>query len=457
MSNFRCEDCQLTNFKQPYWVSVANSGTHAISSLWFPGLKCTSLSGNDIDGAELGQSSDCLSFRGQVSGSAGDGGLVTDIHVDGMNCDATYIKRCVDFWQAVANAHVSHFYMKGCGTNTSANSGGYCLLAYNVEAEDGQYDSASNIFVSDGTFDTPFSVGFYSAISEKVFISDVYCSGQSDTANSVLPKGCVVYGRVKDGAISGLVCRDSYVCVVVAPAGTSTNQVTNVTATGAVADAEGIKVNASDEAKADSRTVISAASINLTGSGSIGIDLETKSGLPQVIGHVQLIGGRIAATSRDIYTYDATTRGGVVTQGVELNAITLAGTPNVTAFAFNETTTPLIVADVTVDAIAGFGRSATGLNFADSTDVDIKGLVLKNRPSGGVMLSLTGARGSMEGVTFENVGSSQRVNSTDFGVATPTWSADQGTFIQNLNPTGSGPLHGYTNTSSGSGTTWTPD
>lgn len=468
MENFGCASCKFQNFSQPYWVHVLNESSNSMSHIRFSDIQAVSVNGNNPHPSVIGYEANAISFWGEVNDSAGK---IKDIVVDGLNCDATYIKMCVSFFDGVVNAHVDHAVATRCGSqsqndNTTTpgvnlGSGSYCFLAYR---HNNDMDQPSDIHITNTTCETPNSACFYTATAKNVFVDNMRCSGQFDIQNAQLPKGCVALNQPQNAAISNVICLSSFICVESQNDGSSTVQLTNITARSSVENAVGIWVAPLSYVDATSQTIIQNPSIALTGSGSVCLFINSNNLPPppppppppapqsKNPGYVQLNGGRMGCSAYDIQSYDTTDKSGACMTGFDASNVIFEGAvqyfavyfPSIGGCSLN---TPISFRNITVDA-TNFVAAARGLYLDGVPNLSIDGLLLENKNNTGVMISATGTRGAMTGVQFRNVASGSRVSSSDFGTAVPGWAADRGTFIQNLNPTTSH-LHGYTNLSGG--------
>jgi len=450
VNNFQCNSCKFENFKQPFWVRVSNHGSTPMYGFRFTNPIIRSYSGNDINSASISQPADAFEFFGQFNSA---NGTVQDITIDGMDCDALYIKKCVTAYDGTQGLYVTNFVARNCGMNTSPDSGGYCLMAYWLHNASGT--KPNKIFMSNGSCLSPFSNCIYMAEVENIFVSDVYCSAQSDTADTVLLKGCVSLNEPTNASVSGLICEQSFNCFGLQNGSASTVHLTNMSARGSFAAATGMRIVTVPSGDALSHFFATSPDIFLTSATSVGTYL--RSGAGQNPGTVSILGGRIAAGAFDIQTYDTTSLGGVISSGVTLGGgLYLNGASTTASVAMIDTATPLVISDLVIDGTA-FAAAAIGLNLTDATNISIDGLSLRNKASGaGTMLSIDGARGSMAGVQYSGVGSSQRVTSSDFGVALPNWTADIGTSIQNLNEACSAGAFTSRWANDNGSTTWTP-
>lgn len=436
LSNYGCIRCTFENFAQGYWVNVRNDSSHPLYNGTFSHDVCTSLSGNDTGPSNLSISADCIAFRGQV---ANLGGTVVNNYVDHLNCDATWIKRCVDFWSGTQNSHLTNNLIANAGAHTDPDKGGYGAMAYHDDPGSIGAAIPQDVWVQNNRFLSPFSAGFYSAENVRLHVTNNTCYGQTDTNVTDLPRGCFSGLELNDAWYSNNECDASFTCINVAPSAGGTVHVYDNTATGAFNTAVGIRIYASQTTNATSHVIAHHNAIKLTGTDTYGIQFLTASPT-LVLGDVEIDGGRIHATNADIV-------GGDPTPGSSFPSMTrlrigggiyLGGTPSQAGILLpGAQTSPMTFDGIDFD-MANYGSAARGLNVNGALDIYLNDLTCRNKTTGtGKCWYVDGAHGrtGTNAFGYDNVSPSLAYISSDFGITAPTFVGGQGDFVQNLNPT----------------------
>ena len=441
ISNFGLINVTLSNFQSALWVEAINDGTVPATVGRFSNVRCMSFSGNMLDPTNINSNAVCLAFIGEYEHL---GAYLNDMLVDGMYADCTWIKNAVGFYSGVSGATVRNSRVENCGTNASDNAGGYGLFAYRLDPFHISAIPPTNISWINNQIINARSNGVYVAETNGCVISGNFISGQSDatTANPAI-KGAIGLGAVQNCTITGNVLTNNYSSIVIAGEGTTSNIAADNVIASNVTNGLGITVKplgtpiASTDA---TQTFLNNNTVRMTGTGSTALVISSSRGSSLTPGYVQVNGGRYEATSVDIQTVDATTGGGVVSIGVDIGGnVVLAGAPLIALQHIN-TATPITLDGVIVDAVAAPG-AGSGIVLTNATDINIEGLLIKNKPSGaGTMLSVSGANGTMPmgAVQWDNVGSAQRYTSADFGITSPGWTGSIGDQVVALNPTEAG-------------------
>ena len=236
MANFGCLNCGVANDRHDYWIQVRNFSNAPMSHVRIIGLLAQSYSGNDRDPTSIGVPSDIVEFNGQLGNA---GGTIDDVIVSDSWADGTWVKRFCSFWDGVTNAHCDRNKLYNFGANANSNTGSYATLAY-----DNNYfgivgsTPPTNIWITDNSIISPFSAGLYSAGAINVFFDRNVCTGQADTGDTSLPKGCVAFNAVGGNSeIVGNVISSSYDNVSVYPAPGSVVTVAYNKISGSVANA----------------------------------------------------------------------------------------------------------------------------------------------------------------------------------------------------------------------------
>lgn len=455
MYNFGCRRLTVANFKQPSWLYVWNRSNAPMHFPLFEDISAISYSGNMLDPTNIGDPSNVIAFLGQWDNL---GGFIYNGTVNRGNFDCTWIKGSVAFWSGIKGMRQLNAKVLNAGANASDNTSGYGTTLYNLDSSRGGGAIGSipptQIIVEGNEYISPRSCGVYCADADTIFIRNNFVSGQSDatTANPDV-KGALALGTVKNAVVVGNILVDNYIGIKIRGSGTTGNVISDNIISSSVTNATGIQVSAqAGVTLATTRTLLSNNDVNMTGAGSIAgqVISNTSGGNP---GYVSWSGGRLEGVSLCFSSLDSTSGQGALCPGVDLFDIYMAGSLNAgIACQHISVATPFAMRSCTIDG-AGWSGACVGLAIGSSTVVNIQGNIFKNWSGSGILVSCDGARGSAADNQWFNTAA--RISSTDFMIATPTWSATRGTFIQNASP--SGPTHqiGWTNDSGGnSGTTW---
>ncbi len=454
MSNFGTRNVAFENFKQSYWVYTLNLSAYKMRSPLVYRPTVQSFSGNTLNTA-IGFPAGAVAFLGAINNAAAtiENPLVIEPDMDG-----SYIKQAVIFWSGVNSGQVLGGSVRNFGINLGTpDGGGYSILAYNNNSGFAG-GPPSNCLVDGVEILNCFSCGVYGVDTTNMWVRNCYITGQSQTG--ALPYAAVSFNGSSGGIENNRLIDNLHTLILAPNAGgtiTTSNNLMSSSVANSVAVKDSISVGFTD---ANSKIIHNGDTTHMTGASSDSIQI-VSSTVSNPVGFVQINGGIYEATQHGIRGYDSSGPGGLLATSIEINGSyikTLTGGTGILS-GFETTTAPISMNDVTLDA-ASLTTAVVGLDIFGATAVNLNNLILKNKNSGGsgVMFSATGAKGSMSNTQFINCGAALRFSSTDFGTAVPTWSAQTGTFIQNINPNGAGHLHGYTNTSAaGTGTTWTED
>lgn len=453
MSNFFMRNCRVQNFAKSYWVfAQIVTGTAGISDVVVDNNDWLSFSGNNPGPSSSGVSSSM--FAAQGNGSAN----VTDVQVTANTADGSHVKTFATCWDGTVHSVIKNNYLTNFGSDSSAGHAASCLLVYDNSGLAPATRSPKDVYIEDNTLIGVFTCGVQATAAYNVQVRGGYISGQSDTTTA-LPYGGVAFNETS-GSVEGVFFENNYIGInITAPSDVTATPVGDILIRGNrinsnVSNAVGVWLHGEPNSASPFRTLsVDGNSIVLSGSGTVG--LRASGGASTALPTVLICNNVIEATGQ-VISLDDGVGGAISANLVRIQGNYLGGAFASAAIANGGSpSSPIELFNNTLDGASHTGNAA-GLAIGGATAIVIDGMVVKNFTTGsGACMSLSGCRGSMRGVQIVNVASGNVPASTDFGLFLPTWSAEQGTFIQNLKPTGSGHLLGYTNTTAVSGTTWT--
>lgn len=427
-SHYGCINCHFHNFQEQFWVAVTNDSTFATTDFEMIGGYCQGLSGNNQGTGNVAVHADCIAIQGMDSSATG---LVLNFKVTGMIADLHFIKSLVTVWSGAQFGEISGNVMNDCANTTSSDKGGYCVTIYNNDplliGNSSTYPS--DIVITNNVINATNSAGVYTAQANRLRIANNYCTGQTDSADGTLVKGCFGLNNMT-GEVIGNVINNSF-------AGIETIGSTGVTdkliiagnqITGAVAGAKGIRVEG--RASNSTFTILADNYANLTDSGSYGIKLEGSAAAS--LAGIRINGGFYGG-GHNALDVDDGSGGSVFAGSIDISNATFGGavTSRIAFFA-GTTSTPISMTNDIIDG-SGISGNPDGLVMDGATAVRLTDLTMFNFTAGtGHSFSGISTTGTITNMQFVNVSSTRRVAATSLGLARPGFSWDQGGFVMNL-------------------------
>ncbi len=430
MENFYFNDVRFQDIGADNWLRFYADGQYTIRQIGFNNCQFVSATGDSYDPATIGEASTMISLGEGTAKPARY--VVEEVTIENCWAEGTYVKRFLDCWSGVRRVTVRNTTLLNFGrTGAQNNKGGYALMAYDDSTTTGY--PPEELLYDRVRIESARSCGLYAvggaAGSVQATVRNCEIGNVKDPNDSSLGKGAVVLSIAAYGEVSGCKLTDNFAGVSsVGGDGKTTVIAKNVIKTN-VGDSYGIVIRGAAGLEKRARHIIEDNDIDNAGAAGRAIFLQSSSAASAHIGEVDIRGGRLAGARAAIEGYDGA--GECIFTGVSIRDVHIAGALSNAGIAFVDASNPISIRNVDIDLSGSTAGSA--VNLAGCTKVDIDGLVIRNRTMGGAKcLSLTGARGSMRNVKFENVDPSLAVASNDFGVIRPTWPAPKGTFIQNL-------------------------
>ena len=434
--NIVVDRCRVENFKGDYWLRFESlNTTYPMQNVWVQNCTFNSESGNARDPSNIGVPSYCVQFYGPESGSV----CLQNIVVSNNVANCRYIKGFVVLWQSVKLAQVSGNIVNDAGVDAvfPSDVGTYAFLIYKLIG--GGVDP-SNIDVSNNIVNNVKSAGIYLVEGLDIRINNFSCNNQTDTADGTLPKGAIAINgsnRIYVDTLVAVGCARGLQLVGKAAGEYFFNNI-NIKAT--AASAEGVNISCNGQAElAD----FSNVTINLYGTGSTAFKL--RQGSTFAFNQFNLQNFQIYGRFIGVYfnRFDGTTpacknihvANGVISGGASAG-LEFANMTNGSQKAIFE------------NIVFGgdWPAAAYQAYFANSTNFVCRNFTFCDEPNSftGVAFDGSGAQGSIQGFQYINCPTAAyRVISTggeDLGRDTPTWTAVQGVFVQNLLPTSGVPI-----------------
>ena len=423
------------NFAGLYWIYLDNTAatTYAITKfLCDGGSRFTSKTGNNQGQTSITTSSSVFGFSG--SDLVTNFYSVKDCIVRNCIADGTFIKNFLYFWSGClrCKAHGNTLIGFGSDAGTSDDVGSYALAAYDHSHGTGLQPSEIEFY--DNTIDVVRDCGIYAASANRILIHDNQISGQTDTNNTLLPKGAIVANACTLPVISDNVCNACYfnVSVTQNPDATAVARVNNTTILAVPANGFGVWLSGTTGGNANDIGV-NGLSVDTQASGVTGLHIVATATVGINNLDVQNIDVHACANGINLFAPDSSVPaiGNARFSAIKLRHITgnilqwLNATNAATRVVFEN----IDVMDMVAGAVGFFIQSATG--------VTVRGITFHDLTSGATVCWYgAGAQGRVSGVQFNNVAIANRYDSgaNQLGVNTPTWTGNDNDFVQDLNP-----------------------
>ena len=436
LSNFIIEQCYFENFKGDYWIRFEQ--TNATGNLEYIRVlnnRFISQTGNARGPTSLGIASSNITMVGYSGGT----GFVRDVQITGNIAECSYIKNFASSYNNTVDVLIADntIYNAGQSGGIIDDVGAYAVLVYNSNAS---YADPLRIMLRDNKIISPRTCGFYVAGATDVTISNNYVSGQTDPVTTTLPKGAIVTNAVDVATVVGNTLIDNQFGVSVVAASTG---VTNAT----VISSNTIK---------SSRNWASPGGIS-------GIVIAPMSGSTQD-GYVEIIGNIVINTGTSARNIFIPCKSSEAIKSIKISNNDLYATYNCINVYTGDSSSPNIGSlDIVGNSLRTSGSGAIYMAYMTSTDIRIEsnnflggwdgsssyvfdipnshGMIIKDNAfyefstGTGKMFNTTNTRGVLSGNTFHNVSSSRLYvysGGEVLGVDKPTWTADVGTFVQNI-------------------------
>lgn len=457
-NNFGVIDDEFDNFSSTYWVYTRNDSSSPMRYVRYSGNQFFTFSGNDPNPNAIVHPADLMAVIGQISNL---GGVVGGVSIDKNDADGTYVKRCATIWSGVQNVVITNNTFRNCAANAGAAAGPYTILIYNSDPGSIGAAPPDTITVADNHVTGINGNGVYCASCRNVRVVHNQFNDQNNSDVS-LPHFAVTLNGLQGASLiqGNSFLNDLQNIYVNASGGGYPTEASILIADNSIlsnkANANGIQMTVNvNPPITDAQTQYTAQNnvVWLPGASSTGFGVFSSNAA--TLGVVTLIGNRVYATNQCERYYDTvspfllTARRVFIGGGESCEGI-VVGSANGT-FIATSATTPITIDGLVMDGVS-FCGSCTGLVLNAVTNLRATNLTFRNFNGGAVAYTAPSSQGALQNVQFVN--STGRVGS-GLGTAAPTWSANQGTFVQNLSPTGAGALHGWTNTNGTTG--WTAD
>jgi hypothetical protein len=185
--NIRCENLHLQNFKAAYWIYVDNQNeTYPLYNVDIEDITWETFSGNLFGSA--------ITFNSAVIGvqsgdfTVVDAALIYNVNIRKCSGDSYYIKSGVIVYNACRNVVLDNIVVLRAGFDPAIlnDTGAYAIQLYDKWGN-GRGITCTRMDVEGK------SCGIYTAGCRDVHIDGVTASGQTDTVDTTLPKGGVVF------------------------------------------------------------------------------------------------------------------------------------------------------------------------------------------------------------------------------------------------------------------------
>ena len=431
------------------WISAYNYSSSPAYDFYVDNLTGTTQSGDCINLTNISYSCDIISMYGSINNAAG---TINDIYINRPNVDTSYMKRLVAVWDGDNNVYITDPVDIVSNNQVGSDAGGYCLMVYNH----GTGPHQTNIWIKHPVLQGCESLGIYLQGAREVHVIDPNISDVLDTADTTLPKGGIAFNG-SDGTLDGGILTNNYGGVFVEPDNDPSSQtsgsviISHTTVRSTAANGYAYKLVDATAGYPTGDIILNDDIGYDTGTNSRGVWIYYSNGAP--FAGIYLNGGAYEGAYTSL---EETASAGTFTASrvVVKNAAFSGAVSNAVLQLSGFGAVPLYMSNDTVDATGITAGTAVLLNGA--TDVNINGLTISNYSGTGYPWLASGTEGSISNVQFQNI-TGGTISGT--GTALPTWSAIQGTFIQNLTPSQAGTAgsqYVVTGWINGSGTNWYP-
>ena len=432
--NWRMIRCGLENFAGYYWVYLDNTAavSFAMSNFLADSCVITSKAGNCQGSANISITASVLGFSG--SDSVLTFYTIKDCAVRNCVADGTFIKNFAIFWSGTFRCKAYSNTLLGFGSDASISNdtGCYALACYDHSHGAGLLPDEIEFY--DNTIDVVRDAGVYCAGVNRLTVSQNRISGQTSTANSVIPKGALAFNSPNYLTCIGNKMYSSAIGISLTqdPANTWARFKDN---TVEAIPTNGIALQLSGTTGGNAPDI-----------GVDGISIQPAAGATGVKGIYLVFTSAVGCNNLDIQNFDVTAcanglilfapdstvpnMGNVRIGQGKLRRISgnnlqwLNGTNAAQRLVIEN----VEFLDMQLNAVGLFVQSALGCRIRGITFADLTGATFCYY--GG------GAQGRLADMQFINVPVANRFDSSAnrMGVDVPTWTGNDNDFVQDLNP-----------------------
>lgn len=439
LRNIMFDNVHAENFKHSSWLGFFNldalniAGTRGI---YLRNIDITSVAGNCIDYANLGQISAGIMVKGNPHTLLG---YWRDVTFENYFCDGTGIKQGSIVYSNVQNITYINYRAIQCGAQLgTGDKAGYGLLCYSDQylfhTDDPDF-YPKNIKIFGVTIEFAKQIGVYLANVDGYQINGARISGVLDSNVVSLQKGAIALNAcIGEGLIDNIDCIDNWMGVSVLP-GLTGHLTISPNIKSVAGGAIGMEVIAGSAACAPvtiNRPIIKVSGGNI----ALGLRLISQNTVGRTFSDVTINDPEISADLEVLRGYDSGGLTGVVATGkITINRGTLRGAASGSFLNFVSSTSELHFNGLAIDmstatgVLAGYGALLTG-----ATNRHIAGMKFCHRAAAAITpaLSAVGAGGSAYDIEFIDVDTTKRVLAGSTGLAAPGTTASPGDYEQNL-------------------------
>jgi hypothetical protein len=258
-----------------------------------------------------------------------------------------------------------------------------------------------------------------------VRIHDIRITNQTSTADTTLPKGAIAFNGGY-GVISDCILTNNQFSISGAPDSGQSLFIRGCKCNDVKASGTALKFKVGS--KNTGRIFIDGVEAVSTNASTRGLQVQTTNDT-FVMESLNIANSHFAGVTNDIQLtktagnvdIDETTISNVLCDGSGVN------------FSMTTNDNPVYISGLRLVS----GGDSNAFDVRTSTKLHIDGLICQDKTTGSVdMLNMTGAQGTLKGVVFQNVTTGQRFTATgsnEMGSEAPTWTGDEGDFVQNIN------------------------
>ena len=437
----------LSNFGGLYWVYVDNTAavSFALQGFVCDGSVFFSFLGNCQQPSPITITATVFGFSG--SNTLTNMFTVTDCEVRNCTAYGAHIKNFMTCWSGTIRCTAHHNKLIGFGTGSEFTDDTACYALTAYDFSHGAALPPDEIAFDDNIIDGVRDCGIYTSgpNPSTQFVGRVHSrrntiSGQTSRANSVLPKGGIVYtstylGVIEDNifyncatdiAVAGCPSTDSTTWLAKNTVQTMPNNGTGLALSGTSGGAvpkiivDGFRVKAQNAA-----TGTTAISVNAT--ATVGI-----ANLDLLNIDIDGCNTGITVQAADL---SVPALGNVRVANVKMRQI---GTNNLAFIGCTSVNQRVVLENLT---FASMQAGAAGLYCPNMPNLTVRNVVFEDLTSGSTYCWYGGgSTGRLANMQFVNVAAANRYDSSAnrMGVDAPGWTGNDNDFVQYLNPTVTG-------------------
>ena len=420
------------NFAGYYWIYLDNTlaTTYAITKFICDGSSFTSKAGNCQGPANINITATVIGFSG--SDTVLSFYTLKDCVVRNCTVEGAFIKNFVIFWSGTFRCRAHNNTINGIGTDASISNdtGCYALAAYDHSHGTGLLPDQIRFY--DNIIDGVRDAGVYCAGANRLNVSNNDISGQTSTANSVIPKGAIAMNSPNYLTLNG---NKIYSCAIGIsltqdPANTWARLKKN-TIEAIPANGIGMQISGTTGGNAPDIGIdgVSIHAASATGVKGIYLVFTATVGCNNLdIQNFDILG---CANGLQIYAPDSSVpnMGNVRIGNGKLRRI--SGN-NLQWLSGTNTAQRLVIENV---EFLDMQLNAVGLFVQSAVNCRIRGITFADLTGTGFCYYGGGAQGRLSDVQFINVLPARRFDSSAsrMGIDVPAWTGNDNDFVQDIN------------------------